>query len=220
MVYVEPLGLDKETSCLRGYGRAEVTLQTSLETPHGRVRCLVVDLSIGGARVVTDQPIEAGESLWLSLHKAKVFGSVQWIRGTEIGVQFEEKLPKALVLSLKGESVDPKALEDAEAMLVAQDWVVGTPFHRPRSQRIADVLGAQSNGAAGPHPSSIAVQAKGIDRRALLLIFCAAVIGALIGIAQLLAAIRADPNSVPARPSSFYSHGRSSRARGSALRVY
>jgi PilZ domain len=186
MVYGEPLELDKATSCLRGYGRADVTLQTHLETPHGRVRCRVVDLSIGGARVETDQIIEVGESLWLSLHKARVFGTVQWVRGTEIGVQFEQKLPKALVLSLKGESVDPKALEAVEAMLVAQDWVVGTRFHRPKGQRIVEVLGARSNGAVGLDPPIVSTRGTGIDQRALLFIFGAAVIGALIGIASVM----------------------------------
>jgi PilZ domain len=199
MIHVEPLGLDKKTPCLRSYGRAEVDLQTSLETPHGRVRCLVLDLSLGGARVLADQPVELGEALWLMLRKAKVFGTVQWVQGNEIGVQFEEKLPKTLVLSLRGDSVDPQALEAVEAMLDAQDWVIGSPTARPKTLRLAEVLGARTENSAGSNRSGVASAppsvsnlrngakaGAGIDRRALLLIFFAAVIGSLIGIASFL----------------------------------
>ena len=199
MVYVESIGSGAKISCLRSYGRANVNLHSSLSTPHGSVRCLVLDLSIGGARVVMDQTMEVGEALWLSLHKVKVFGSVQWVRGKEIGVKFEEKLPKALVLSLRGDNVDPQALEAIEAMLVAQDWAVGTPAARPKSVRIAEVLGApnqnlarsgRSGGVAAPRSvgdsRTEARSENGIVRQALLLILFSAVTGALIGIATVL----------------------------------
>jgi hypothetical protein len=199
MAYVGPLGVDKKTSCLRSYGRADVELQTSIETPLGRFRCLVLDLSLGGARILADQTVEPGEALWLSLHKVKVFGTVQWARGNEIGVKFEEKLPKAIVLSLRGDSVDPKALEAVEAMLDAQDWVVGSPTTRPKSMRIAEVLGSRNEHSGGSKRPGVAralpTDSKsrdgihagtGIDRRALLLILFAAVTGSLIGIASVL----------------------------------
>lgn len=199
MDYVEPIGYGAKISCLRSYGRASVALRSSLATPHGNVRCLVLDISIGGARVVTDQTIEIGEALWLSLHKVKVFGSVQWVRGKEIGVKFEEKLPKALVLSLRGDNVDPKALEEVEAMLVAQDWVVGTPSVRPKSMRIADVLGAPNKGASGTDRVNVARRPQralasrkadrtstGVDRRVLLIFLSAAAIGSMAGIASFM----------------------------------
>lgn len=174
-------------------------LHTSLETVHGRVRCSVLDLSLGGAQLQTDQAIDPGEALWLSLYKVRVFGTVQWTRGQMIGVQFEEKLPKALVLSLRGDDVDPKALEEVEAMLVAQDWAVGSPVARPKSLRIADVLGAPNQGSAGPGRSGVVAAPgtvsdsrratrleHGLIRQALLLIIFSAVAGGLIGIASAL----------------------------------
>lgn len=192
MVYVRPIGSGDEISCLRSYGRAKVALQTDFETPLGRARCSVIDLSLGGAQLQIDQPIDRGESLWLWLNKVKVFGTVQWARGNMIGVQFEEKLPKALVLSLRGDHVDPKALEEVEAMLVAQNWVIGTPATRPKNVRIAQVLG-------GPGQADVARAAQlgrnsrqadragiGIDQRALLIFLFAALIGTMAGIASFM----------------------------------
>lgn len=199
MVNAAPVGREGKASCLRSYGRAMVALPTSLETPHGRVRCLVVDLSLGGARLEADQAIEPGASLWLVLHKLRVFGTVQWARGKAIGIQFEEKLPKTLVLSLRGDRVDPKALEEVESMLVAQNWVIGTPIRRPKSVRLADVLGARHEGAEASSRSGVVgtllsvsdsregTNAEtGIGRRALLLIIFSAVMGSLIGLGSVV----------------------------------
>lgn len=169
-----------------------MALQTNLETPLGRARCTVIDLSLGGAQLETAEPVDLGESLWLWLGKAKVFGTVQWARGNMIGVQFEEKLPKALVLSLRGDHVDPKALEEVEAMLVAQSWVIGTPAARPKSTRIAQVLGGPGQ-ADGARPAQLTRDSRqadpagtGIDRRVLLIFLFAAAIGAAAGIASFM----------------------------------
>lgn len=198
MSSVEPVRHKEETSCVRSYGRAIVALQSSFETPHGNVPCSVLDLSLGGARVATDQTVEAGASIWLSLHKLKVFGTVSWARDNLIGIQFEENLPKAIVLSLRGESVDPEELERVEAMMAAQKWVIGTPTDRPRSMRLADVLGSRNAGPVASIQSGVFeaqpsvrgegfADRRGIDRRALLVMVFAAMTGVLIGIGSVLA---------------------------------
>ena len=176
-----------------------MALRTSLATSVGPVGCLVLDLSLGGARIEADKAIESGESIWLALRKARVFGTVQWVRDNVIGVQFEEKLPKALVLSLRGENVDPKQLEEVEAMLAARSWADDSPFNRPKSLRIADVLGTWNKGSIassrsgvvglGPSVSNsreMSNAEKGITKRAMLLILSSPVIGALIGIGSFL----------------------------------
>lgn len=176
-----------------------MALPTKIETPVGPISCLVLDVSLGGARIETDQSFEIGESLWLVLHKVKAFGTVQWVKGNLIGIQFEERLPKPLVMSLRGEPVDPKELEAVEAMLVAQEWVAGTPTNRSKSLRLAEVLDSPKEGSFASSQSSgtepqLSVRhfreearaGHGIGRRALLLIIFSALIGALIGIASFL----------------------------------
>lgn len=180
----------------RTYGRADVTLRGYLDSPLGRTPCSIRDLSLGGARVETDQKLAPDQSIWLSLRKLRIFGTVKWVRGNLVGIQFEEKLPKSIVLNLRGEAVDSETLAEMEAMLAAQSWVIGAPVDRPRSLRLVDVLGAR--GKQPDKPVTSGAQAAGdflpekstIDqsgkRRAAAVIAMSAVIGLLIGLGSIL----------------------------------
>ena len=183
-------------ACLRTYGRADVTLRGYLDSPLGRTPCSIRDLSLGGARVETEQKLAPDQSIWLSLGKLRIFGTVKWVRGNLVGIQFEEKLPKSIVLNLRGEAVDPEALAEMEAMLAAQSWVIGAPVDRPKSVRLADVLGARekqpdkpltgSTQAAGvPLPERSTIDQSG-KRRAAAIIAMSAVTGLLIGFGSIL----------------------------------
>jgi hypothetical protein len=183
-------------SCLRAYGRADVELRGYLETPHGRKPCWVRDLSLGGACVEIEQILAADQSIWLSLQKLKIFGAVKWVRGNLAGIQFEEKLPKTVVLNLRGKVVDPEALSEVEATLAAKNWVIGTPTARPRSVRIADVLGARAvrpdqplaSGAQAPEGvrPGRAPNGRSSNRRTAAIIALAAAIGLLLGLGSIL----------------------------------
>ncbi len=133
-----------QASCQRSFGRAEVSIAATLEITRGRFRCTLFDLSIEGAGIETDQKIEPGQSVWLKLHKLKIFCTVQWHRPGSIGVQFEQKLPKAFVLKMLGQDVDAEAYEDAEAMLAARDWVMGSKTVQPRTLTASDILEARN----------------------------------------------------------------------------
>ncbi|MGY6552877.1 MAG: PilZ domain-containing protein [Erythrobacter sp.] len=169
--------------CLRTYGRMDVALRGYLESPFGRTLCSIRDLSLGGARIETEQTLVTGQSIWLCLMKLKIFGTVKWVQGNLVGIQFEEKLPKSVVLNLRGEVVDSEALAETEAMLAAQNWVIGTPINRPKSIRMADVLGEQAP------ESSLSKKApidRGSNRRAAAVIAFSAAIGLLIGLGSML----------------------------------
>jgi hypothetical protein len=180
---------------MRTYGRADVALRGHLQSPLGRTPCWVRDLSLGGARVETEQEAAPDQAIWLYLGKLKIFGTVKWVRGHLAGIQFEDKLPKSIVLSLRGEAVDPEALVEMEAMLAAQNWVIGTPMDRPKSLHLADVLGA--HGKRSGKPSTGASHAleghrlgrSPIDRRsktrAAGLIALSAAIGLLLGLGSI-----------------------------------
>jgi hypothetical protein len=183
MVSVTPAGSSPAAACQRGYGRAVMALATRLETPVGPVSCTVRDLSLGGARLEVGQAVEPGEALWLVLGKVKVFGTVQWARGGQIGIKFEEKLPKPLVLSLRGEAVDPQAVEDAEATLIARKWAGGAPGTSAKDARIADVLGTWNPGSiAAGRSGGRRATVSGAKRQAIKYILYAAGAGALVGI--------------------------------------
>lgn len=189
---------DPLIACKRSYGRAEMSMRTTLDVPSGRVNGIVQDLSLGGARVEVEQPIEVGSSLWLALHKLKVFGIVRWARGNVIGVQFDVKLPKAFILSLRGERVDPEELRAVETILAARNWVVGSPINRSKSLRLADVLGARSEHPYGGAHASVSerrplsrgrhqqIEAAGLNKRAFAFVICSALIGGLLGIGSVL----------------------------------
>jgi len=182
--------------CQRSFGRAELGLRTFVATTSGTVRCLVVDLSLGGAKIQPEHSIEAGSDLWLTLGNLKVFGTTRWATGDVIGIQFDEKLPKAFILHLQGGSVDPEELAAAEAMLAARDWVVGKASDCKKSERIAKVLGQTSDASligahqaiAQPGPRSRSSRRRfteWLDRRASILVVLSALLGGLLGLASL-----------------------------------
>lgn len=182
-------------TCLRTYGRADVLLRGHIETPHGRKPCWVRDLSLGGARIETEQILASDQSIWLSLQKLKIFGAVKWVRGNLAGIQFDEKLPKTVVLNLRGEVVDAEALCELEAMLAAKNWVIGSPADRPRSVRMMDVIGARERRpdqqlASGAHaPESLRPErdpnGRSSSRRAAATIALSAAIGLLLGLGSI-----------------------------------
>ncbi|MDX2211407.1 MAG: PilZ domain-containing protein [Sphingopyxis sp.] len=185
MVAVSSAGASQNDACQRDYGRAPIAMPASLEMPMGSISCTICDVSLGGAKIKIDHAVPVGESLWLALGKVRVFATVQWVRGKQIGVKFEEKLPKALVLSLRGETVDPKALEDAEARLVAQKWEGGRPAARAKEVRIADVLGTWNPGSIASSQSGRAGRrrsGKDASGTGLSLLVYAGLLGALVGV--------------------------------------
>jgi hypothetical protein len=196
MVTAKPSRLIKDAPCLRTYGRGDVALRGYLESPLARTPCWVRDLSLSGARIETEQNLAPDQSIWLSVRKLKIFGTVKWVRGNLAGIQFEEKLPKSIVLNLCGEVVDPEALAAMEAMLAAQNWVIGTPTDRPRNVRIADVLGARGKRSDQPlagvaqapegfQPEKAPIE-RSSKRRAATVIALSAAIGLLLGLGSIL----------------------------------
>lgn len=211
----EPFERDTAIACQRDFGRAAMTIRTNLLTPQGKVGCHVVDLSLGGAKLEPDRALAPGASLWLALKKLKVFATVQWSRGNMIGVQFEERLPKTLMLSLRGDKVDPRELEAIETMLHARNFVIGTPINRPKALRLADILGVRGESIRVRPRRSLTArlrasleqrraararaktrartldrartrERRGFNRRALLLILASALAGSGIGIASVM----------------------------------
>ena len=92
----------------------------------GVQQCILEDLSVSGAAVITQQiPPPVGTSGILQCEGLEVFGSVQWSRYGRCGVMFEERLPLAAVVALRHVA---DAYEDNERERFresARAWVQG-----------------------------------------------------------------------------------------------
>ena len=176
----------------RRFGRADISLKAKLDTPSGRKRCEVTDLSLQGARIKTDKALKNGETLWLELGKLRIFASVQWCRAQIVGLGFEERLPKAFLMHLVGEKVDPRELKAAETRLAAQKWVVGDPAVCSKDERLFNVLGSESYGPkpgetvgliepSAMIPARIGFQPKSSRKRSAIVVVLSALLGAALG---------------------------------------
>lgn len=176
----------------RRFGRASISLEAKLDTSSGRKQCEIADLSLQGARIKTDKAVNDGETLWLELGKLRIFASVQWTQAQLVGLVFEERLPKAFLMHLAGEKVDPLELEAAETRLAAQQWVVGNPAVRLKDERLFEVLGSESYsskpsekvGLSEPSiliPARTGFQPRSSRKRPAIVMVLSALLGAAIG---------------------------------------
>lgn len=81
--------------------REETPLFAVFSTVSRSDRALVVDVSATGARLRGDHLPPCGESLELSIERARAFGTVMWSEGRECGIAFDEPMSAAEVLSLR-----------------------------------------------------------------------------------------------------------------------
>lgn len=185
-----------DVACRRGLGRASLALRSILTTSSFRTTCVVSDLSLGGARVQTDEPLHPGESVLLKLGQYEAFGDVRWTRGKTSGIQFDKKLPKSVMMNVQGRGADALRLASAEAKIAARDWVVGEPVERSPRERVNEVIGygpprsAPATVTSVPYLNERSVvtlvrRRPGPGLRPLPLILCAVLIGALFGIASI-----------------------------------
>ncbi|HEY1506394.1 MAG TPA: PilZ domain-containing protein [Stellaceae bacterium] len=75
----------------RRFRRKSVILASTLETAHGGVQCVALDLSLGGARIRVQEKLELQEEVTLVLAKFGRFpGLVAWRNAWEVGLQFND----------------------------------------------------------------------------------------------------------------------------------
>ncbi len=107
--------------------RVAIELPGAVASPDAHViNALTKDISLGGARIVTDKLFEVGSSLRLTLYLSKskqivkVRGDVRWNRMVdaglyEIGVEFEHGIPTGVMVLInhlygKGQNVPTSIL--------------------------------------------------------------------------------------------------------------
>lgn len=113
--------------------------------PDGNFPCELEDLSLGGACIRTGHRLERGRTVWIKLDNYEAFGTVIWAKDGRYGIEFEDRLPKVVVMQMQGHAVDPEEYEAAQSRRAARSWVVGEA-RAPKSRliRLLDVLGPVS----------------------------------------------------------------------------
>jgi hypothetical protein len=75
----------------RRFRRKSVILASTLETPRGKVQCVALDLSLGGARIRVQEKLEPLEQVTLVLTKFGRFpAQIVWRNPPEAGLQFSD----------------------------------------------------------------------------------------------------------------------------------
>jgi hypothetical protein len=132
-----------DESCRRDAGRAQLHFPGKLALSDGNYDCVLEDLSLGGARISSDRTIEHGREVWLKFDRFEVFGTVTWARGGQYGIEFEERLPKSVILEMQGYAVDFDDYEAYQGKMAAKAHVYGdgqAPLRSPL-MRLLEVVG-------------------------------------------------------------------------------
>jgi hypothetical protein len=128
--------------CRRTVGRALLSFPCKLELSEGKFKCVLEDLSLSGARVNCSQKIDPGRQAWLIFDRFKVFGTITRCHGLEYGIEFEEHIPKSIILEMQEHAVDLEAYDRQHGMVAAKDYVIGeTRIVRSPLMRLLDIVG-------------------------------------------------------------------------------
>ena len=109
----------------------------------GDFDCVLEDLSLSGARVSCNRDIEPGRGVWLKFDRFKVFGTIARSRGGQYGIEFDERIPKSILLEMQGYAANFAEYDRHQCMAEARAYVVGEGHHVVRSplMRLLDVVG-------------------------------------------------------------------------------
>lgn len=110
----------------RSDARVRLHLPARLILLTGTQNCILEDLSITGAAIITQEALPAvGASAILQCEHIEGFGQVRWARYGRCGLMFEEKLPLAQVVSLRHLADHFEAAQRERYKQSARDWVQG-----------------------------------------------------------------------------------------------
>ena len=128
--------------CRRTVGRALLSFPCKLELSEGNFKCVLEDLSLSGARINCSRKIEPGRQAWLIFDRFKVFGTITRCDGLEYGMEFEEHIPKGILLEMRKHAVDLEAYGRQHGMVAAKNYVIGeTRIVRSPLMRLLDIVG-------------------------------------------------------------------------------
>jgi PilZ domain len=129
---MEPHGPDRDnpTAGRRTHSRLRVRLPARLTTLDGTTSAILVDLSFGGARLITSALLVPGQEAVLAWHGFEAFGMIGWVHDRMCGMHFDEFLAaKVLIATRDLDDInhlpgDRELIRDSMRG-VARDWVSG-----------------------------------------------------------------------------------------------
>ena len=187
-----------DESCRRVAGRALLAFPGKLALSEGNFDCVVEDLSLGGARISCNRKMEPGREVWLKFDRFKVFGTLTWCHDGQYGIEFEERIPKSIVLEMQGYAANFEEYDRHQGTAAAKAYVVGEgQVVRSPLMRLLDVVGPISREKFSDCPqcergdpcSTHCGQKRFKRAQAMRVVFylaSAALIGAMTGIGSLL----------------------------------
>jgi hypothetical protein len=106
----------------RAFPRLQLGISAQLETLEGRQRVRLMDLSQGGARVIPSKAgdIKEGVLTWI---RFETFGTVAWVDGKHVGLEFDVPLPLAVLVETRQKA--PSVVREEEER-IAREWVEGS----------------------------------------------------------------------------------------------
>jgi hypothetical protein len=110
----------------RSLNRLKLGLPAVLMLAHGRVACILEDISASGARVRTDGTISQGQSAELQFDRHRMFATVSWTRGGVAGLRFADQLDTSEMKRLLWIVENREQWESQRAVNGARAWAANS----------------------------------------------------------------------------------------------
>ena len=109
----------------RSNARLRLGIPGRLILTSGNRECLLNDLSASGARITAAELPRCGGSAFLRFLEFEVFCEVKWVRGSQCGLLFADRLPREVLVRLREFSDSFVAHDRAALARKTHDWVMG-----------------------------------------------------------------------------------------------
>lgn len=124
-------GLGEELDTLENVGRRSaarlrLSIPARLVTIAGTRRCIMIDLSRGGAQIGLPSPLGVGEAGFLHFAHCEAFGTVVREGPGVNGLEFDVSLSDADVLKTRGFAESYESDQRKALLREARAWVAGT----------------------------------------------------------------------------------------------
>ncbi|MFZ9395410.1 MAG: PilZ domain-containing protein [Erythrobacter sp.] len=89
--------------------------------------CIIENISCTGARLVVDNPPRLAEFGQVQCEGLDHFFETVWCRGNQVGIAFDEPVPRSALLRLRQLNDHFSEVRQRELKALARHWVTGQP---------------------------------------------------------------------------------------------
>lgn len=109
----------------RSNARLRLGIPGRLILTSGSRECLLNDISASGARVTVAEQPRSGGSAFLRFLEFEIFCEVKWVRGSQCGLLFADRIPRKDLVRLREFSDSFVEHDRAARARQTHDWVMG-----------------------------------------------------------------------------------------------